>query len=68
MINVSTIMAQLQEWLQDDIALDGFIVERSEFVNEDPGVLLMVGLEYTGAALTMTHVTLECRQITIMAQ
>jgi hypothetical protein len=37
MINVSTIMAQVQEWLQDDIKLDGFIVERSEFVNEDPG-------------------------------
>ena len=37
MINVSTIMAQIQEWLQDDIELDGFIIERSEFVNEDPG-------------------------------
>jgi hypothetical protein len=37
MINVATIMAQLQEWLEDDINLDGYIVERSEFVNEDPG-------------------------------
>ncbi len=37
MINVSTIMKQVQEWLQDDINLDGFVVERSEFVNEDPG-------------------------------
>jgi hypothetical protein len=37
MINVATIMAQLQEWLDDDPALDGFTVERSEFVNEDGG-------------------------------
>jgi len=37
MINVATIMSQLQEWLQDDINLDGFTVERSEFLNEDPG-------------------------------
>lgn len=37
MINVATIMAQLQEWLEDDAELDGHVVERSEFVNEDPG-------------------------------
>ena len=37
MINVSTIMSQIQEWLQNDIELDGFIIDRSEFVNEDPG-------------------------------
>lgn len=37
MINVATIMEQLQEWLMDDIELDGFTVERSEFLNENPG-------------------------------
>ncbi len=37
MINVATIMAQLQEWLEDDAELDGFTIERSEMVNEDPG-------------------------------
>jgi len=37
MINVSTIMKQVEEWLNDDINLDGFTVERSEFLNEDPG-------------------------------
>ena len=37
MINVATIMAQLQEWLEDDINLDGHVVERSEFLNEDAG-------------------------------
>jgi len=37
MINVSTIMIQIQDWLQDDINLSGFLVERGEFVNEDPG-------------------------------
>jgi len=37
MINVSTIMIQLQEWLEDDIELDGALVERGEFVNEDSG-------------------------------
>jgi len=37
MINVATIMLQVQEWLEDDINLDGFTIERSEFINEDPG-------------------------------
>ncbi len=37
MINVATIMSQVQEWLEDDIELDGFTVERSEFINEDAG-------------------------------
>jgi len=37
MINVSTIMAQLEEWLSDDLALDGFRICRGEFVNEDAG-------------------------------
>lgn len=37
MINVATIMAQIQEWLEDDPNLDGATVERSEFVNEDAG-------------------------------
>ena len=37
MINASTIMAQIQEWLEDDPNLDGFVVERSEIVNEDAG-------------------------------
>ncbi len=37
MINVSTIMKQIQEWLEDDAELDGALVERSEFVNEDAG-------------------------------
>jgi len=37
MINVSTIMIQVQEWLETDFELDGATVERSEFVNEDAG-------------------------------
>ena len=37
MINVSTVMKQVADWLQDDPALDGVVIERSEFVNEDPG-------------------------------
>lgn len=37
MINVATIMAQIQEWFEDDPNLDGFTIERSELVNEDPG-------------------------------
>jgi len=37
MINVATIMAHLQQWLKDDINLSGYTIERSEFVNEDPG-------------------------------
>ena len=37
MINVSTVMAQLEEWLKNDSNLDGFTIERSEFVNEDAG-------------------------------
>jgi hypothetical protein len=37
MINVATIMAQVQEWLQDDPELADTTVERSEFVNEDAG-------------------------------
>jgi len=37
MINVSTIMIQLQEWLEDDLELAGALVERGEFVNEDAG-------------------------------
>lgn len=37
MINVSTIMKQVQEWLEDDKNLQGIRVERSEFVNEDAG-------------------------------
>jgi len=46
MINVATIMKQVEEWLEDDINLDGFIVERS-----------MDGLAYTGEVLTMIHAT-----------
>jgi hypothetical protein len=30
-------MSQLEEWLKDDSNLDGFTIERSEFVNEDAG-------------------------------
>lgn len=37
MINVATIMIQVQEWLADDFELDGALIERSEFVNEDAG-------------------------------
>lgn len=37
MINASTIMEQLREWFADDIALDGFIFSRGEFINEDAG-------------------------------
>ena len=37
MINVATIMQQVLEWLQNDSALDGFTIERSELVNEDAG-------------------------------
>ncbi len=37
MINLSTIMKQVQEWLEDDEGLDDVVVERSEFVNEDAG-------------------------------
>ena len=37
MINAATIMIQIQEWLKADPDLQGFIVERSEPVNEDPG-------------------------------
>ena len=37
MINVSTIMQQILEWLEDDPGLDGFTIERSELVNEDAG-------------------------------
>ncbi len=36
MINVSTIMKQVQEWLIADAALKGATITRSEFVNEDP--------------------------------
>ncbi len=35
MINVATIMIQVQDWLISDSNLDGVVVERSEFVNED---------------------------------
>ena len=38
MINVSTIMIQVKEWLESDVNLAGFIFTRSEFVNEDPGL------------------------------
>ena len=37
MINVSTIMAQIQNWLEIDPNLADFIIERSEFLNEDAG-------------------------------
>ena len=37
MINFATIMIQVQEWLADDFELDGALIERSEFVNEDAG-------------------------------
>ena len=37
MINVATIMKQLEGWLRDDVKLTGFVIERSEFINEDPG-------------------------------
>ena len=38
MINVSTVMEQFVDWLEDDIELSGFRVSRSEPVNEDPGL------------------------------
>jgi hypothetical protein len=38
MINVSTIMEQILQWLKDDANLQGFRIERSEFVNEDAGL------------------------------
>jgi hypothetical protein len=38
MINVSTIMQQVLEWLQDDPNLQGFKISRSEVVNEDAGI------------------------------
>ena len=38
MINVATIMKQVQEWLEDAPDLDGFTISRSELVNEDPGI------------------------------
>lgn len=37
MINVSTIMKQVQDWLADDANLINYVIERSEFINEDPG-------------------------------
>ncbi len=37
MINVSTITDQILNWLVDDENLTGFKIERSEFLNEDPG-------------------------------
>jgi len=37
MINVATITKQIQQWLKDDINLSGYTIERSEFINEDPG-------------------------------
>ena len=37
MINAATIMAQIKQWLQDDINLQGFIITRAEVVNEDAG-------------------------------
>jgi len=36
-INVATIMIQVKDWLESDVNLDGAIIERSEFVNEDAG-------------------------------
>ena len=36
MINVATIMIQLKDWLETDINLQGYIVERSEVLNQDP--------------------------------
>ena len=38
MINVATIMIQLQQWLEDDPAFHNFAIKRSELVNEDPGL------------------------------
>ena len=37
MINVATIMIQVQDWLASDKNLKGFTIERSEFINNDPG-------------------------------
>ena len=37
MINVSTIMEQVKDWLVDDNNLPNLTVVRGEFVNEDPG-------------------------------
>ena len=36
MINLSTIMSQVQQWLITDSALNGFTVTRSEKFNDDP--------------------------------
>lgn len=38
MIDVSLITKQIQQWLRDDEDLDGYTVERSEPLNEDPGL------------------------------
>lgn len=37
MINVATIMKQVQNWIQTSQDFQNWSVERSEFVNEDPG-------------------------------
>lgn len=37
MINVATIMKQVQDWLKTGQDFQGWAVERSGFVNEDPG-------------------------------
>ena len=37
MINASTVMEQIVQWFKDDVKLTGVTIERSEFVNEDPG-------------------------------
>lgn len=38
MINVSTIMQQFLEWLEDDPNLEGYRISRGEPVNEDAGL------------------------------
>lgn len=38
MINTSTIMAQIVEWLKNDINLHDYTISRGEFVNEDAGL------------------------------
>jgi hypothetical protein len=40
MINVSTVMKQVQDWLADGAGFDEFKITRSEYVNEDPGIAM----------------------------
>ena len=37
MINIATVMKQVQDWIKASQDFQGWTVERSEFINEDPG-------------------------------